>query len=216
MASQTASVKAPASKLSYFKLETNNNENGGYSSSFVNNGQGFVGQKSTSGTGAGANVTCFAVPLVELPNPGKISSITFSTYTTNSTSGYNNCVAKLEYVGESASNYPALWRVGTDTDTWPLNEKKTTTMTVTDTTTCNNFKSLIMNSDDGSYYWFRLVRVSGQGAWLKSDVTITITYEEGSTAYVWNGSEWRAATPYVWDGSSWALSTPSIYDGEWK
>lgn len=46
-------------------------------------------------------------------------------------------------------------------------------------------------------------------------VTVTVTYEDGPSIYVYSGG-WKEATPYVYTSSGWKEVTPSVYSGGWK
>lgn len=188
----STSIIAPSSKFSYFSLKTVGSENGGYSSSFENNGRMYIGQATTAGENAGVNCGSFGIILYDIPNKDQITSITsidFSIFTTNNTSGYNGCIARIEYIGTSYDSYPGIWRVGSSSDQISLEENATTHLTTNDATTCSNFLSLIQSAISGQYYYFRIVRESEQGAQLNTDITLTITYGSGnqrtSQAYVW-------------------------------
>lgn len=183
--SKTITITAPTSKFSYFRFKKTGNSESGYSNVFKNNGTMYIGQQSVSATNAGANCGSFGIILPKTEDINKIESINFSIKTTNNTSGYNDCVARIEYIGTSYNNYPSIysgsWRVGTTSDAISLKESLTTSMTITDGTTCSNFKNLILNTDEATYHYFRIVRESGQGAVLKTAITITVTYSTGPT-----------------------------------
>lgn len=198
----STSIIAPSSKFSYFSLKTVGSENGGYSSSFENNGRMYIGQATTTGENAGVNCGSFGIILYDIPNKDQITSIAsidFSIFTTNNTSGYNGCIARIEYIGTSYDSYPGIWRVGSSSDQISLEENATTHLTTNDATTCSNFLSLIQSAISGQYYYFRIVRESEQGAQLNTDITLTINYVSGNR---------RTPQAYVWTTSRTSLSYP--------
>ena len=198
----STSIVAPSSKFSYFSLKTTGSENGGYSSSFEDSGRMYIGQSTASGENAGTNCGSFGILLYDIPDKDQITSITsidFSIFTTNNTSGYNGCIARIEYIGTSYDSYPGIWRVGSSSDQISLEENATTHLTTNDATTCSNFLSLIQSAISGQYYYFRIVRESGQGAQLNTNITLTITYEIGNR---------RTPQAYIWTTSRSSLSYP--------
>lgn len=189
--SATTTMTAPTSKFSYFQFSDTTDANAGYDSTDRYGGKMYIGQKSTTGTTPGANCGTFGILLYDLPNRTSvvsIKSISLTTTTSNSSSGYNDCVARVEYIGTEYNATTPIWRLGSTADQWSLEEDVETTMTTTDANTCANFKSLLANASSDTYYYFRIVRESGQGAWLKTAITLAIEYEEGATAYVWTTS----------------------------
>lgn len=199
----TTNIIAPSSKFSYFSLETTGSENGGYHSSYENNGKMFVGEQSTSDANAGKNCGSFGILLHDIPNRNEMTqiiSIDFSIFTTKSPNGYNDCMARIEYIGTSYNSYPGIWRVGSSGEQISLEEDVTTHLTTSDTTTCSNFLNLIQSATSGQYYYFRIVRESGQGAVLKTDITLTITYETGNR---------RTTQIYVWTTTRASLGFPT-------
>ena len=216
MASGT--LTCPVSKFSYFQFTTTGSANGGYDHSYKDNESMYIGQKSVTANNAGTNCGSFGVILADFPNIDKISRITsigFSIKTYNNTTGYNDCVARIEYIGTKYNNYPPLWRVGSTSDQISLVEGSTKTMTTTDSTTCSNFLSVLKSATAGQYHFFRIVRESGQGANIRNAITLTINYEEGAVCYVYNGG-WKQVTPYVYTSSGWKQATMSTYNGGWK
>lgn len=222
------SIYAPASKFSYFQLINNSNANGGYDHSYQDHGSMYIGQQMTSNTTPGANVGVFGIKLYDLPNRtsmGSIKSIKFSIFTRNSSDGYNGCTARIEYIGTSYNNYPALWRVGSASDSITLVENATATMTTTDITSCANLKNVISNAVSGQYYFFRIVRESGMGACISAingvaeSELVVLTIEYNSTAaYVWNkpttgSGSWRPATIYVHNGTKWVEASCHRHNG---
>lgn len=198
----STSIIAPSSKFSYFSLKTTGSENGGYSSSFEDSGRMYIGQSTASGENAGTNCGSFGILLYDIPDKDQITSITsidFSIFTTNNTSGYNDCIARIEYIGTSYNSYPGIWRVGSSSEQISLEENVTTHLTTNDATTCFNLLNLIQSAISGQYYYFRIVRESGQGAQLNTDITLTLTYETGNR---------RAPQAYVWTTSRSSLSYP--------
>ena len=199
----TTNIIAPSSKFSYFSLKTNGSENGGYSSSFENNGRMYIGELSASDANAGKNCGSFGILLYDIPNRNEMTqiiSIDFSIFTTKSSSGYNDCMARIEYIGTSYNSYPGIWRVGSSGEQISLEEDVTTHLTTSDTTTCSNFLNLIQSATSGQYYYFRIVRESGQGAVLKTDIALTITYETGNR---------RMTQMYVWTTTRTSLGFPT-------
>lgn len=155
-----------------------NNRNGGVS---AGTSKMYVGESDTSGTSPGEfrGYFCIANPdsLDFKDNLYGIKSITFTISTYNSSSGYNSCFARLDYVGTTWNNNNAtVWRFGESNSTIHLREGATTTLTITDQETLKNFCDMIRNSNSGENAWFRLLRVSGQGAVIKASCTFTITY----------------------------------------
>ena len=198
----STSIIAPSSKFSYFSLKTTGSENGGYSSSFEDSGRMYIGQSTASGENAGTNCGSFGILLYDTPDKDQITSITsidFSIFTTNNTSGYNDCIARIEYIGTSYNSYPGTWRVGSSSEQISLEENATTHLMTNDATTCSNLLNLIQSAISGQYYYFRIVRESGQGAQLNIDITLTITYETGNR---------RTPQAYVWTTSRSSLSYP--------
>lgn len=201
MATTTVTLASGTANNSYFQFNKGS-ENGGYTYTSQNNGTMYIGQKETSGNHSGVNCGSFPLILYNLPNRTSIASIKsigFSIYTTTSSEGYNNCYARIEYIGagDAAYNdYPGLWRCGTSSQTIFLKEGSTQSITITDATTIANFTNLIRNATSGTKYFFRIVKESGMGAVLKSGVTLSVTYADGSTN-VYSGG-WKEATPYVW------------------
>ena len=199
----TTNIIAPSSKFSYFSLKTNGSENGGYSSSSKDSGIMYIGESSTSNANAGKNCGSFGILLYDIPNRNEMTqiiSIDFSIFTTKSSSGYNDCMARIEYIGTNYNSYPGIWRVGSSGEQISLEEDVTTHLTTSDTTTCSNFLNLIQSATSGQYYYFRIVRESGQGAVLKTDITLTITYETGNR---------RTTQMYVWTTTRTSLGFPT-------
>lgn len=188
----TEELYAPKSTFSYYALTDTTNADGGYNSG-GNTGQVYIGSLASTGTNPGSYVGVFGFPLYDFADRASIKgieSIKFSIYTTRHTDGYNGCVARIEYVGTSHVNYPALWRVGSSTEAMTLVEYDTAHYTTSDSATCTHFEDLIQNAVSGQYYYFRMVRESGMGAWLNDEeVRITITY---------SGTGAKAITPYIW------------------
>ena len=201
MATATVSLSSGTANCSYFQFNTGK-ENGGYTYTSQNNGTMYIGQKSTSGNHSGVNCGSFPLVLYNLPNRTSIAtikSISFSIYTTNSTDGYNDCTARIEYIGSgdaAYNDYPGLWRCGAAGERISLVESATRTLTTTDPTTLTNFTNLIKNATSGTKYFFRIVKESGMGAVLKSGVTFSVTYSDGSTN-VYDGG-WKESVPYIW------------------
>lgn len=216
----TTSIIAPTSKFSYFKFKTKGSENGGYSNTFKDNKSMYIGQSTTSGNNAGTNCGSFGIMLYDVPDKDKMSSITsidFSIFTTKSSSGYNDCMARIEYIGTSYNAYPGIWRVGSSSEQISLEENKTTHLTTSNSTTCSNFLNLIKSATSGQYYFFRIIRESGQGAVLKKNITLTINYQEGPQTYVNVNGVWKTATPYVNVNGTWKQANPSVQvSGSWK
>lgn len=188
----STNIQAPTSKFSYFSLSNTGNANGGYSASQKDVGSLYVGSASSTGNSPGTYCASFGVMLYNLPNREEITSInsvSFSIYTRNSTSGYNNCYARIEYIGTEYNNYPPDWRVGASSERIFLEESKTHNLTTTDSATCANFLNIIQNAVSGQYYFFRLVRESGMGATTSSAITLSIDYEIGNR---------RRADFFVW------------------
>lgn len=205
----TTSIIAPSSKFSYFSLKTNGSENGGYSSSSKDSGTMFIGESSTSDANAGKNCGSFGILLYDIPNRNEmtqITSIDFSIFATRSDKGYNGCTARIEYIGTNYNSYPGIWRVGSSGEQISLVEPDSggpavdCHLTTSDTTTCSNFLNLIQSATSGQYYYFRIVRESGQGAVLKTDITLTITYETGNR---------RTTQMYVWTTTRTSLGFPT-------
>lgn len=201
------SITAPASKFSYFSLETTGSENGGYHSSYENNGKMFVGEQTTSAANAGKYCGSFGIPLYDIPNRDEITQITsidFLIFVTKNSNGYNGCMARIEYIGTAYNSYPGLWRVGSSSEQISLIEPKDIQvechLTTTDESTCSNFLELIQSAISGQYYYFRIVRESGQGAMLQTDITLTINYETGNR---------KRANTYVWTTTRHLLSYPA-------
>lgn len=197
----TTNIIAPSSKFSYFKFTTEGSENGGYSYS-SSKGTMYIGKQSGSGENAGVNCGSFGIMLYNLPNKNEITQITsidFSIFTTK-ISGYDGCMARIEYIGTSYNSYPGFWRVGSSSEQISLEEDVTTHLTTSDTTTCSNFLNLIQSATSEQYYYFRIIRESGEGAILKTDITLTITYETGNR---------RMTQMYVWTTTRASLGFPT-------
>lgn len=196
---ETTSIVAPSSKYTYFELNTTGDINSGYGSSHT--GSIYVGTGTSSANNAGRYCSTFGILLYDLPNRANvnlINSIQFSITTRTSSSGYNGCVARIEYVGTAYNSETAYWRVGASTEQATLDEGITNTYITSDTTTCANFAQLIGNAVSGQYYYFRLVREAGQGATANADLTLTINYEVGNR---------RAAAFYVMSSGQGSLIT---------
>lgn len=216
----TTSITAPTSKFSYFQFTTTGDVDSGYSHTSKDNGTMYVGQSTKSNTDCGANCGVFGIVLYDLPDRdkiGAIKSITFTTKTSDVSGGYNDCVARVEYVGTTYNSTTPLWRVGSTDDQWSLEEGKTTSLMTTDSTTCSHFKALLSDATSEMYYYFRIIRESGMGAVLKTAITLTIEYEEGAQSWIYNGSTWVTATPYIYDGQAWVQATAKLFaDNEWN
>ena len=169
-------------------------------------------------TSAGKYIGYFYLPLYDLENKGdigKLLQVKLSIPTYNSTSGYNSCYARIDYVGTTIAN-TSLWRLGSDNDTIHLSEGKTTSLTTTESTTLSNFRDIIKNSVAGTQHWFRLRRTSGIGAIINGNITVTFTYDKGVASYVCVNGSWVETTPYVCVNGAWN-ECQSYYckDGVW-
>ena len=163
----------------------------------------YIGDSDTTSTGAGTyrGYFCITNPygLSFSKQLSKISSITLTITTRDDYSGYNNCVARIDFVGDDWDNGNAtLWRFGGSDATINLIEGQTATLTATDDATLNNFRSMLKNAVENENAWFRVYKTSGMGAVIKADITFTITYEEGYVSYVYDEGVWKEAVPYVW------------------
>ena len=193
----TSTISAPLNKFSYFRLSDTTNANGGYSSGQQDISQMYIGSSASSGTNPGTYVGVFGILLYDLFGGAvakAIQSITLKITTTNASSGYNGCVARLEYIGTTYNSTTPLWRVGSSTEAINLAEAATNTMTTTDATTCTNLMNVTNGATSGQYHYFRIVRESGMGVWMStgSGVEMMVEYTDSSatrtTAYIWGVS----------------------------
>lgn len=141
----------------------------------------YVGTSNASGTNPGnyRGYFCITEPdsLEFKENLYGIKSITLTITTGSSTSGYNSCYARIDYAGTTWDNNNSVaWRFGNDSNIIHLLEGEETTLTITDQQTLKNFSDMIRSSKQGENAWFRLLRVSGQGAVIKASCSFTIEY----------------------------------------
>lgn len=208
----TCNYTSSSDTWGYYSFKTNGSESSGYKNTFSWNGRAYLGEKSSSGNDCGTNAACFCIYFYNLENRDKIKKVTnfsFDTFAHKSDSGYAGCVAKVQYMGQSPSNPNALWRLGNDTISFTKNSRGY--FSTSDTTACANITNLIQSATSGKEYWFRLVRVSGSGTELRDNIYVTITYEDGTKAYIYIGSEWKEGTPYIYNGTAWVPAQPKIY-----
>lgn len=180
----------------------------------------YIGRQSSSQyNGRGYNSGIFEMKLYNMPNRkkiAKINSVSIKFKTNNNNEGYNYCTVRFDYVGMDPGVDQSLWRVGASNETLSLDEGDTKTFTTTDKVTCKNFRNLIINSKSGENFYFRIQRTSGQGIYSKTQVEITIDFDESNIHYCYNGT-WKQCIPYYYTNGQWKQCIAYYHkDSEWK
>ena len=198
-------------------------------SSFLGfSGEMYIGESDTELSGFGDFGGIFQIPLGQIPKKkgiGKITGIGFEIKTTTTSSGYNGCTARIEYLGKNItsdkfviSQLPA-WRVGSNSERIKLNEGVTNSFLTEDSETCKNFRELFLEATEEDNHYFRIVRdVKSQGVYSKghNNVKLIVHYKESNLKYYTNG-QWKQCIPYYYDGKEWKQCITHCYkDGKWN
>lgn len=201
--------------------------NTGYinTSSFLGfSGKMYIGESDTSRPSFGDFGGIFQIPLGQIPKKkgiGKITGIGFEIKTTTTSSGYNGCIARIEYLGKNITSdkfvisQPPAWRVGSNSEQAYLYEGAINSFLTEDSETCKNFRKLFLEATEEDNHYFRIVRdANSQGVYSEghNNVKLIVHYKESNLKYYING-QWKQCIPYYYDGKEWKQCLSKYYSG---